>query len=92
MAVDRRSFQLQQMLNLVFQLKWEQLSSRFVGDRIEASIRRRFTDEQMPVKQFEIDKMHNLVRTFGWNAESTLVDDGLVTVNLFKVMVQEVSL
>ncbi len=92
MAVDRRAFQLQQMLNLVRQHKWEQVSSRFVGERIEAQIRRRFTAEEFPVRQFEIDKMVNLVRVFDWTAESTGIGDEWVTVGLAKTLVVESSL
>jgi hypothetical protein len=92
MVVDKRSFQLQQMLNLVSQQKWEQVSSRFVGEKIECKIRRKFTDEEAPIKQFEVDKMNNLVRTFGWTAESTSIEDGMVIVDLAKTLEAEVSL
>lgn len=91
MAVDKRSFQLQQMLNLVSQQKWEQVSSRFVGEKIECKIRRRFTDAEIPIRQFEVDKMNNLVRTFGWTAESTSIDDNMVVVDLSKTLEKEVS-
>ncbi len=92
MAVDRRAFQMQQVLNLVRQQGWEQVSSRFVGERIELKIRKRFTEAERSALQFEIDKMHNLVRTFGWTAESTSIEDGLVVVDLTKTIEKEVSL
>lgn len=92
MAVDMRAFQLQQMLNLVRQHKWEQVSSRFVADKIEVQIRRKFTAEDAATLQFEVDKTLNLVRVFGWTNESTNISDGLVTLALSKVLVTEVTL
>ena len=91
MAVDKRAFQLQQVLNLVAQQEWTQVSSRFDGPKITLVIRRKFTDERLPVRQFEIDKMVKLVRTFGWTADSTNIDGNAVTVQLVKTLEGEVS-
>jgi hypothetical protein len=91
MANDKRAFALQQVVGLVSNQKWEQVSSRFDGLRIELKIRRKFTDEEKPIRQFEVDKMQNLVRTFGWTADATSISEDFVTVDLSKTMEVEVT-
>ena len=91
MSVPVAEMEFERMMNLLRPFAWDLVSKKSEADRLELTIRKQFTVNEMLVRETTLNRAKNPLKAFGWEVVSEQVADTVFTLTARKTLSPELS-
>jgi len=90
MEIERRNFEISRLLNMVKEKGWEETSQRLEREKMFVSVRKDITGTPGHTRRLALEDLESIVGVFGWEVESSSLEENAAQATLLKSLVVEV--